>query len=150
MKHLTPPRLALILVLIATSLTLLTRTSDTPAPSQPAFSALSSEEQTTLLAAAVSAICEKSDGYTARLLIADVILNRLDSRLWGDTLWAAAEIDAGGGHLPLRADTASKSAAADALAGYRPLRGATAFGREGEEEEGVEILLRFGGYWFGK
>lgn len=144
-------RNALVLALCALlALSPLPRSAGEDKGETAVFSELSEQEQTELLAGAIALLTESGESYVVRLTIGGILLDRMASPFWGDTLWEVVEpLTDASEHLPEAYDEGALAAAKAAILGLRPVPGAMYFGK-GEAPDGVEAAASFGGYWFQK
>lgn len=141
--HFSRGMLAACLALTAVLGSLLSRSEP---ESSPAFATLPAQTQTELLAGAVALLTEPEDGYTVRLAVAGVLLNRLDAETYGDTVWqvTAPLLDPALSEIPQTGDSTALRAAQDAMRGHDPLPNALSFGTK-DPPEGAILLGR---WWF--
>lgn len=142
--HFSRGMLAACLALTALLGSLLSRSE--PEESSPAFAALPAQTKTELLAGALALLTEPEDGYTVRLAVAGVLLNRLDAEIYGDTVWqvTAPLLDPTVSEIPQTGDSTALRAAQDAMRGHNPLPNALSCGTK-DPPEGAILLGR---WWF--
>ena len=117
----------------------------------PVFFELTSPVQDELLASAIALLTTPNDPYVARLAVGGVLLRRLSSPAWGDSLYEIITpfLTAAPSSLPATEDQGALQAATDALDGFSPFPNATEFGR-GTPPEGVKNVAVVGEFWFGE